>query len=256
MAEGGYRVPLPDEEQRRLVQAAQAGDERARGILVECNLRLVRSVIQRFLGRGVEADDLFQMGCLGLVKAIERFDPAYGVHFSTFAVPAIIGEVRRYLRDDGPVRVSRRLKEVARSVELKRDELRGNLGREPSLGELAAAMGTGVEEIVAALDSARPLASLDATCDPEGAEGRRLMDLVAGEGDSAERWSDFLALREALGGLDRRERAVLLFRYYRDLTQAETARRIGLSQVQVSRIEKKALDKLRTALGGAERPPA
>ncbi len=230
-------------EQGALLEAAQGGDQAAcQQILVE-NDRLIWSVVKRYTGRGVDAEDLFQLGCIGFLKAIQGYDPAYGTQFSTYAVPKIAGEMRRFLRDDGAVKVSRTVREKAAQVSAARETLRRTLGREPALSEVAAETGLEPEDIAAAENAVASVASLQM----ETADGLTLESLLGDEG-MEERVLERLSLREAVNRLPQRERMVILLRYYRGLTQEKTARIVGVSQVQVSRIEKKAVGELRRQL--------
>lgn len=231
---------LGDEEIRELLARAQNGDAAAKEELLKGNLNLVRSIVHRFTGRGYEWDDLFQIGCIGLIKAIDRFDPGFSVKFSTYAVPMIIGEIRRFMRDDSPVKVSRPLKELAYRVHRAQERLQGTLGREPTIGEVAADLALPAQDIALALEAVQPPASLyDQTFYDDGDPIHRLDQLGSGGQDGAD--IDNLALREILSRLPPRERRVIQLRFFEDKTQAEIARVIGLSQVQVSRIEKQAL---------------
>ncbi|MFO7248065.1 MAG: RNA polymerase sporulation sigma factor SigF [Bacillota bacterium] len=234
---------LTDEEVRALIARSQAGDTEARNRLVEANVRLVWSVVQRFLGRGYEADDLFQIGCIGLLKAVDKFDLSYDVKFSTYAVPMIIGEIQRFLRDDGSVKVSRSLKEAAQRIRRKKDDLTKALGRTPTVGELAEALGMTPEEVVFAQEAGRAPASIHETVYENEGDPITLMDQLA-DGNE-EGWFDKLALQEAIRKLDERERLIVYLRYYKDYTQSEVAERLGISQVQVSRLEKRILQKIR-----------
>lgn len=221
-------------EQGALLEAAQSGDQAAcEQILVE-NDRLIWSVVRRYTGRGVDLEDLFQLGCIGFLKALQGYDPAYGTQFSTYAVPKIAGEIRRFLRDDGAVKVSRTIKEQAAQVCAAREALRRALGREPALSELAAETGLEPEDIAAAENAVASVASLQM----ETADGLTLESLLGDEG-MEEQVLERLSLREAVDRLPQRERMVILLRYYRGLTQEKTARIVGVSQVQVSRIEKR-----------------
>lgn len=211
-------------------------------------MRLVRSIVTRFHGAGRDAEDLFQLGCLGLVKAIDRFDLSFPVRFSTYAVPMIMGEIRRYLRDDGPLRVSRALKGLAAACNRERENLTRSLGREPSLQEVAAAVGATVEDVVEALEGARPPASFQETIYTGDGEPILLEDQVAATTVCETDWFEHMAVREGLRRLSRRERQVLELRYFRDRTQTEVARCLGISQVQVSRIERRALLRIRDYL--------
>lgn len=231
---------LGNDEMRALLARAQAGDADAKEEILKANLNLVRSIVHRFTGRGYEWDDLFQIGCIGLIKAVERFDASFSVKFSTYAVPMIIGEIRRFMRDDSPVKVSRPLKELAYRVHRVQERLQGTLGREPTMGELAGELALPVQDIALALEAVQPPASLyDQTFFDDGDPIHRLDQIGVGGQDGAD--IDNLALREILSRLPPRERMVIRLRFFEDKTQADIARIIGLSQVQVSRIEKQAL---------------
>ncbi|MDF2667904.1 MAG: polymerase sigma70 [Paenibacillus sp.] len=230
---------LDDNEVKRLIALSQAGDALARETLVNCNIRLVWSVVQRFLNRGYEPEDLFQIGCIGLLKSVDKFDLSYDVKFSTYAVPMIIGEIQRFLRDDGTVKVSRSLKELANKVRKKKDELSKRLGRLPTIGEVAEDLGITSEEVVFAQEANKPPTSIHETVFENDGDPITLMDQIADEGQ--ERWLDKLALNEAINTLNERERLIVYLRYFRDQTQSEVASRLGISQVQVSRLEKKIL---------------
>ena len=227
-----------------LIARSQQGDRAASERLVEENAGLIRAVARRYYGRGVEPDDLFQLGSLGFLKAVAGFDTAFGTQFSTYAVPKIAGEIRRFLRDDGTVKVSRTLKERATAIRQARDRLSKALGREPVLSELAEALDLTVEEIAEAETAADPVASIQ---QPAGESGLTL-ESVLSEGAMEEQVVERLALRQALAQLPEREARVIALRYYHGLTQERAAGMIGVSQVQVSRIEKKALAHLPTLL--------
>ena len=229
-----------------LLEAARAGDNDACERLLLDNSGLVWSVARRYYGRGVEPEDLYQLGCLGFLKAVRGFDPAYGTQFSTYAVPKIAGEIRRFLRDDGPVKVSRGLKERAGTIRAALLRLEERLGREPTLSELAVDTGLTPEDIAAAQTAAEPVLSLQGET---GDSGLTLEGLLGDDGieeDAVER----LALRGALEELPERERTVLALRYYRGMTQSRCARIMGVSQVQISRLERRGLDALRRRLTG------
>lgn len=228
---------LDDAEVKRLIALSQSGDHVSRDTLVNCNIRLVWSVVQRFMNRGYDPEDLFQIGCIGLLKSVDKFDLSYDVKFSTYAVPMIIGEIQRFLRDDGTLKVSRSLKEMANKVRKKRDELSKHLDRLPTIKEVAAELGVTPEEVVFAQEANKPPTSIHETVFENDGDPITLMDQIADE--SQERWFDKLALNEAIGGLSERERLIVYLRYYRDQTQSEVASRLGISQVQVSRLEKK-----------------
>jgi len=237
------REYLDDAEVKRLIALSQAGDNVARDRLVNCNTRLVWSVVQRFMNRGYEPEDLFQIGCIGLLKSVDKFDLSYDVKFSTYAVPMIIGEIQRFLRDDGTLKVSRSLKEMANKVRKKKDELSKVLNRLPTVKEVADELGVTPEDVVFAQEANKPPASIHETVFENDGDPITLMDQIADE--SQERWFDKLALHEAIDGLSERERLIVYLRYYRDQTQSEVAARLGISQVQVSRLEKKILQSIR-----------
>ena len=227
-----------------LLQAARSGDSGAcEQVLLENN-GLIWSVVRRYYGRGVEPDDLYQLGCLGFLKAVQGFDPEYGTQFSTYAVPKIAGEIRRFLRDDGPVKVSRGLKERGAGLRAVRGRLSVQLGREPTLSELAEETGLTPEEIAAADTAAEPVISLQS----ETGEGGLTLEGMLTSGGEEEGLVERITLRSAIAGLPEREQQVLVLRYYRGMTQMNTARVLGVSQVQVSRLERRALDRLRQEL--------
>lgn len=227
-----------------LLEAARGGDRDACEQALLENNGLIWSVVRRYYGRGVEPDDLYQLGCLGFLKAIQGFDPEFGTQFSTYAVPKIAGEIRRFLRDDGPVKVSRGLKERGAAIRGARARLAADLGREPTLSELAEATDLSPEDIAAAETAIEPVVSLQAETGEDGLtlEGR----LTAG--NEEEGMVERITLRAAIDALPEREQQVLLLRYYKGLTQMNTARVLGVSQVQVSRLERRALDRLRREL--------
>ena len=223
--------------------AAQRGDRAARAALVEENRRLIWSIVQRYSGRGVEQEDLFQLGCIGFLKALDGYDPAFGTQFSTYAVPKIAGEMRRFLRDDGTVKVSRTLKEQNARLHAARQKLSLTLGREPTLSELSRETGLSAEEIACAEQAAEPVLSLQA----ETADGLTLETALGDEGMEA-RLVESLSLRQAVEQLPEREGEVIRLRYRRGLTQQQTAKLLGVSQVQISRIERRAVERLRKKL--------
>ena len=222
-----------------LLDAARQGDNDACERMMEENAGLIWSIVRRYYGRGVDPDDLYQLGCMGFLKAVRGFDPAFGCQFSTYAVPKIAGEIRRFLRDDGAVKVSRGLKERAGSIRTARDRLQAELGREPSLSELSEETGLEVEEIAAAEEANAPVASLQM----ETGDGFTLESVLGTEG-MEDGIVERVALRAAIDDLPERERSVVLLRYFKNLTQDRTARVLGVSQVQVSRIAKKAMEHL------------
>jgi len=230
---------LDDVEVKRLIALSQAGDMSARDRLVNSNIRLVWSVVQRFMNRGYEPEDLFQIGCIGLLKSVDKFDLSYDVKFSTYAVPMIIGEIQRFLRDDGTIKVSRSLKETANKVRKMKDELSKTMGRLPTISEVAERLGITPEDVIFAQEANKPPTSIHETVFENDGDPITLMDQIAD--DSQENWFDKMALAEAIEGLSERERTIVYLRYYRDKTQSEVASRLGISQVQVSRLEKKIL---------------
>jgi RNA polymerase sporulation-specific sigma factor len=243
------RFPLlSDDEMSELLIKAQAGDKQARERLINCNLRLVFNLVQRFANRGYEIEDLFQIGTIGLIKAIDKFDTNYNVKFSTYAVPMIIGEIRRFLRDDNPVKVSRSLKETAYKVNKCRDTLTKELGREPKISEIAEILDIEVEDIVAALEAVQTPTSIHETLYQDDGDPIYVLDQLTKDSDEEAHWFDKLALKEILNKLPVKEREVLLLRFFQDKTQTEVAETVGLSQVQVSRIERQALRRIKNLL--------
>lgn len=227
-----------------LLAAAHAGDNDACEQLITDNAGLIWSIVRRYYGRGADPEDLYQLGCLGFLKAVRGFDTEYGCQFSTYAVPKIAGEIRRFLRDDGAVKVSRGLKERGAAIRMARDRLNHDLGREPTLSELSAETGLEAEEIAAAEDANRPVQSLQMET---GEDGMTLEGMLGTDGIE-EGLVEKLALRGAVDGLPERERKVIFLRYYKNLTQERAARVLGVSQVQVSRLERKAVERLRGVL--------
>lgn len=225
---------------KKLIKAAQAGDEEALEKLVEENTGLIRSAVKRFYGRG-EADDLFQLGAMGLIKAVKRFDLNYAVEFSTYAVPMIIGEIRRYLRDDGIIKVSRSAKEYAARIRRIYSE-EGDIG----LKAIAERIGITYEEAVYALEATAPPESIDKKLS-DAESGASLADIIS-SGESEEERVIKIALKRAVENLPERERELISLRYYKELTQSKTAKILGISQVQVSRLEKKIIEEIRRQL--------
>ncbi|MBR0235972.1 MAG: RNA polymerase sporulation sigma factor SigG [Clostridia bacterium] len=239
---------LSDDEKDALLHRAKDGDMRARNELIDGNLRLVLSVIQKFSGRGESADDLFQIGCVGLIKAIDNFDIGVGVKFSTYAVPMIIGEIRRYLRDNSMMRVSRGVRDLAYKALGAKEELSKKLSRDPTVEEIAQQLGEPAAEVSAALDAIVAPVSLYDPVYSDGGDSIYLLDQISDERSVDESWIDDIALSEAIKKLSERERAIVTMRFYRGKTQMEIADEIGISQAQVSRIEKSALDRIRKQL--------
>ncbi|MFA9556070.1 RNA polymerase sporulation sigma factor SigF [Evansella sp. AB-rgal1] len=238
---------LDDKEVKRLIREAQDGDQEARDTIVNLNTRLVWSVVQRFLNRGYEADDLFQIGCIGLIKSVDKFDLSYDVKFSTYAVPMIIGEIQRFLRDDGTVKVSRSIKESANRIRKMKEELTKTLGRTPTINEIAEKLEISPEEVVFAQEASRQLTSIHETVYENDGDPITLLDQISDDGDL--KWFDKIALRDEIDKLDEREKLIVFLRYYKDQTQSQVADRLGISQVQVSRLEKKILKQLKEQLG-------
>ncbi|MBY7143446.1 RNA polymerase sporulation sigma factor SigF [Virgibacillus sp. NKC19-3] len=233
---------LTDEQVKDYIFRSQQGDKEARNVLVEKNVRLVWSVVQRFINRGYDPDDLFQIGCIGLIKSIDKFDLSYDVRFSTYAVPMIIGEIQRFIRDDGSVKVSRSLKEVGNKIRKKKDELTKSYGRSPTVNEIADALEISAEEVVHAQEASKSPHSIHETVFENDGDPITLLDQIA---DQDTNWFDKLSLQEAIRGLNERERLIVYLRYYKDQTQTEVADRLGISQVQVSRLEKKILQDMK-----------
>jgi RNA polymerase sporulation-specific sigma factor len=236
---------LTNAKMRELFQAMGSGQRQARNQLINGNLRLVLSVIQRFNNRGEYVDDLFQVGCIGLIKAIDNFDLSHNVKFSTYAVPMIVGEIRRYLRDNNPIRVSRSLRDVAYKALQVRDTLVNKHSREPSVPEIAAELKLGVPEVVYALDAIQEPISLFDPIYHEGGDPIYVMDQVKDEKAEDATWLEGIAIREAISRLTPREQTIVEMRFFRGKTQMEVAEEIGISQAQVSRLEKAALNQMR-----------
>ncbi|MDO5338428.1 MAG: SigF/SigG family RNA polymerase sporulation sigma factor [Eubacteriales bacterium] len=228
-----------------LLGRAHQGDKEARDTLFEENVGLIWSVVKRFTGRGADMEDLFQVGSIGLLKAVDNFDFSYDVKFSTYAVPMITGEVKRFLRDDGMLKVSRGLKETAVKAFLMKDMLEKQLGREVGLAEVADAIQLPVEELVLAMEAGAEVESLYKTVYQGDGSEISLMDRIPEKKNPQERLLNRIFLEEALSRLKGRERKLIYLRYFQELTQTEVARELGISQVQVSRIEKKVLESIR-----------
>ncbi|MCI9386430.1 MAG: SigB/SigF/SigG family RNA polymerase sigma factor [Lachnospiraceae bacterium] len=232
-------------EERELFIRAQQGEKEAKEQLFQKNTGLVHHVVKRFVNRGnVEAEDLFQIGAMGLIKAIEKFDVDFGVCFSTYAVPLIMGEIRRYLRDDGMIKVSRSIKENARRLRTVREEFWKDMGREPTVSELSEMSGIAVEDIVTAIEAGREVESIYKTMYESDGNEVLLLDMLGGEGETEE-IVNRLMLEKMLSGLDEREKNLIRLRYFENKTQVQVAGDLGMSQVQVSRMEKKVLLRLR-----------
>lgn len=236
---------LNNKEMTSLLLKIKSGDEGARRIFVEGNLRLVLSVIQKFNNRGENIDDLFQIGCIGLIKAIDNFDLSQNVRFSTYAVPMIIGEIRRYLRDNNPIRVSRSLKDIAYKALQVREKLTRENAKEPTVSDIAKELDVGREDIVLALDAIQDPISLFDPIYQDNGDAVYVMDQVQDKKGHDEIWIEEIALKEAIKKLSSREKLVLDLRFYKGKTQIEVADEIGISQAQVSRIEKNALKNMK-----------
>ena len=245
MSTAGHEAVLDHDESLRLLALARAGNSEAQDTLVRRNIALVKSIVKRFLGRGVEYDDLFQIGSLGLIKAIRNFAPEYGVHFSTYAVPMIAGEIKRFLRDDGMVKVSRSLKETATKAAAATEKLRREKGREPTISEIAELTGVTSEDLVVAMDASKACMSLQEPVFED--ESILLLDRVAVQQDDSAVLIDKILLKELIGSLDARERQIIILRYFQDKTQSEIAEILGVSQVQISRLETRIISKMRAS---------
>ncbi|MDD2234754.1 MAG: RNA polymerase sporulation sigma factor SigF [Desulfitobacteriaceae bacterium] len=243
------RFPLlPDKEIKELLHKAQEGDAAAREKLINCNLKLIFNLVQRFSHRGYEIEDLFQIGTIGLIKAIDKFDFSFDVKFSTYAVPMIIGEIRRFLRDDHPIKVPRSYKEMIYKINRSREHLTAVLGHEPTIGEIAADIGVNREDIVTAIEAMQSPTSIHDTLYQDDSDPIFVLDQLHLEKDPEPAWFEKIALKEVFEKLPDREKRVLLMRFYEDKTQSEIARLLNLSQVQISRIERSALHHIREFL--------
>lgn len=235
-----------DGEIKELIKKSQAGDQEARNEIVERNMRLVWSVVQRFLNQGYDPDDLFQIGCIGLLKSVDKFDLSYDVKFSTYAVPMIIGEIQRFIRDDGTIKVSRSLKEVGNKIRRAKDDLAKELGRAPTIYEVSDYLEIPVDEILLAQEAVMAPTSIHEIVYENDGDPITLLDQISDQEEG--KWFDKIALKEAIEGLDDREKLIVFLRYYNDQTQAEVAGRLGISQVQVSRLEKKILKQIKNQM--------
>lgn len=238
---------LGEQEKMELIRKAQAGDKEARQKLISGNLRLVLSVIQRFTGRGENMDDLFQVGVIGLIKSIDNFKPEYGLRLSTYSCPMIIGEVRRYLRDHGMVRVSRSMRDTAYKAMQTKEQLTGRNLREPTVAEIAAEMGCPKEDVVLALEAIVEPASLQEPVYSDGKDTIYIMDQVKDSRTDSD-WLEEISIRQAIESLGAREKRILSLRFMSGKTQIEVSREVGISQAQVSRIEKGAMERIRKQL--------
>ena len=242
---------LSGEETEALLIKARDGDAAAREKLIRGNLRLVLSVIQKFAARGENVDDLFQVGCVGLIKAIDNFDPKHLVKFSTYGVPMIAGEIRRYLRDNSPLRVSRSMRDTAYRVLQAKERLTAEKGREPSVEEIAAALGVQRSEVVFAMDAICDPVSLYEPVYTATGESVTVMDQIGDRKNTDEHWLMQIALDQAMGALSQREKHILSLRFFDGRTQMEVAGEIGISQAQVSRLEKNAIRQIKKQIGAS-----
>ena len=239
---------LSNEEKRELLIRAKNGDDKAREKLINGNLKLVLSVIQSFGGRGENPDDLFQVGCIGLIKAVDNFDISLDVKFSTYAVPMILGEIRRYLRYNNSIRVSRSLRDLAYKALQARERLSAKLSREPTNAEIAKELGRTENEVVNALDSIADPISLYEPIYTDNGDSVYVLDQIKDDKNTDDQWLDEIAISQAIGKLSERERRILSLRFYNGRTQTEVSDEIGISQAQVSRLEKSALEKIKHEL--------
>ena len=231
------------------LRLAKSGDNGAKELLINHNVSLVKCIVKRYLGKGVEYDDLFQIACLGFLKAIAGFDESFGVKFSTYAVPMIAGEIKRFLRDDGSVKVSRAMKQTAKEINLFIEEYTIQRGIQPSVSEIAEKFGMDEAETVFVMGSSKMPLSLYGGGDFKDGSERELIETLPAK-DEQEDWLDKMLLRGAIEGLPERDKKVIVLRYFRDMTQSEVAEKIGVSQVQVSRIESRIIKEFRQKLSG------
>jgi len=236
---------LTQEETKELFKKMKEGDKEAREKLINGNLRLVLSVIQRFCGRGENADDLFQVGCVGLIKAIDNFDTSLDIQLSTYGVPMIIGEIRRYLRDNNMVRVSRSVRDLAYKVLQAKEKLTRDNGKEPSIEEIAKELNVEKEDVVLSLDAIQDPVSLQEPVYNDGADSLYIMDQVKDKKNTDELWAENITMNEALKKLNDKERMIIDKRFFLGRTQMEVAEEIGISQAQVSRLEKTAIEHIK-----------
>lgn len=233
----------------QLILKAKAGDKQAQDTLVENNVGLVWSIVRRFQNRGHEIDDLFQIGCIGLIKSINKFDSSFDVRFSTYAVPMIIGEIKRFLRDDGIIKVSRSLKETSNKARITREVMSKELGREPTINEMSSRLNISTEELVMAVEAGYSPESLFTTVGDSDSSQLLLIDRINDEcNDNETDIIDKIALRQVLDTLKPREKQIIILRYFKEKTQVQIAKQLGISQVQVSRIEKKILEEIKNRI--------
>ncbi len=233
---------LEQNEAFELIRKAQSGDENAKSVLVENNSPLIKSILRRYKNKGVEYDDLYQLGCIGLLKAIKNFSTEFGVKFSTYAVPMIMGEIKRYLRDDGYIKVSRTTKALSCKIAYYIDSVKNSEGRSPSVDEIAERFGIEPQEVVFTIDSSKMPVSIYDKGDDE--QGQAIFEKLT-DGDQTDSTIEKMLIKESISKLDEREKKIVLLRYYKDKTQSEVAKVLNVSQVQVSRLETKIIEKLR-----------
>lgn len=240
---------LDEKSTLEYIRLAKNGDARAKETLIEHNVSLVKCIVKRYLGKGVDYDDLFQIGCMGFLKAIMGFDESFGVKFSTYAVPMIAGEIKRFMRDDGAVKVSRAMKQTAKDINLYVEEYTSKNGRQPSVADIAEKFGLNEAETVFVMGSSKMPISLYGGSDYKDGNERELIETLPAT-DNQEDWLDRMLLRGAIEGLSERDKKIIVLRYFRDMTQSEVAEKIGVSQVQVSRIESRIIKEFRKKLSG------
>ena len=240
---------LDDKTTIEYIRQAKAGDASANESLIEHNVSLVKCIVKRYLGKGVDYDDLFQIACMGFLKAIAGFDESFGVKFSTYAVPMIAGEIKRFMRDDGSVKVSRTMKQTAKEMHAFVEEYTIKEGRQPTVATIAQKFGVDEAETVFVMGSSKMPLSLYGGADYKDGKERELIETLPAA-DNQDDWLDRMLLRGAIEGLPERERKIIVLRYFRDMTQSEVAEKIGVSQVQVSRIESRIIKEFREKLSG------
>lgn len=240
---------LTHEETLELISKSQGGDKESEELLIKRNVGLISSIAKRFIARGYEFEDLFQIGSIGLIKAIKNFDPTFSVKFSTYAVPMIMGEIKRFIRDDGIIKVSRSMKEIAKKGRIERERLSKELGRDPTIEELAKEINVSPEDLVVAMDSTITPGYLYDTIYQDDGSPVFLIDKISEENIGDNEIIDKIALQEVIDKLDPKARQIIILRYFKDKTQTEIAQMLGISQVQVSRIEKRVLAKMKSILG-------
>ena len=239
--------PLTQDETKKLLERAKDNDEQAKNDLIQGNFPLIKSVVKKYMGRGVEYDDLYQIGCVGFLKAINNFDSAFDVKFTTYAVPMIAGEIKRFLRDDGEIKISRAIKTLSMKAKAFMDSYKKEHYAEPTINQIAEHFCVDPEEVVYALDSVRPMVSIYEKIDESSGNSANLIDKIIVE-DNSDNLIDKLLLRTSIDELEDREKKVIILRYFRGKTQSEVAAILGVSQVQVSRIESKILETLKRKL--------